>query len=64
MTYDEWLKILGSDENIDDYFNSDCKHEWKEYIGFTDKYWYCDNCDKKSLEKPKNVYDFDDFGRW
>lgn len=24
-----------------------CKHEWVEYIGFTDRYNYCTKCDLK-----------------
>lgn len=24
-----------------------CYHEWKEYIGFTDKYYYCTKCNEK-----------------
>jgi hypothetical protein len=64
MTYEEWLKILGSDEDVDEFFNSACSHEWKEYIGFTDKYWFCALCDKKSKEKPKYVYNLDEFNHW
>lgn len=25
-----------------------CNHEWKEYIGFTDKFSYCVKCDERS----------------
>lgn len=64
MTYEEWLKILGSDDEVDEFFNSSCSHEWKEYIGFTDKYWFCTKCDKKSKEKPRYVYNFDEFNHW
>lgn len=24
-----------------------CTHEWKEYIGFTERYKYCTKCDSK-----------------
>jgi hypothetical protein len=29
-----------------------CFHDWKEYVGFTEKYWYCEKCDAKSEENP------------
>lgn len=29
-----------------------CWHDWKEYVGFTEKYWYCEKCDNKSEEDP------------
>ncbi len=28
------------------------KHDWKQYQGFTEAYWYCTVCDEKSEEKP------------
>lgn len=38
------LKMCGGVFEID---NLDCHHEWKEYIGFTQRYNYCVKCDKK-----------------
>lgn len=32
--------------------DKNCWHDWKEYIGFTEKYWYCEKCDVKSKENP------------
>jgi hypothetical protein len=33
-----------------------CWHEWKEYIGFTERYWYCEKCDNKSQENPNKCF--------
>jgi hypothetical protein len=33
-----------------------CWHEWKEYIGFTERYWYCEKCDNKSWENPNKCF--------
>ena len=33
-----------------------CWHEWKEYIGFTERYWYCEKCDNKSKENPNKCF--------
>lgn len=30
-----------------DYQKSDHVHEWKEYVGFTERYKYCTKCDSK-----------------
>lgn len=32
--------------------NKNCWHDWKEYVGFTERYWYCEKCDVKSKEDP------------
>ena len=33
-----------------------CWHEWKEYVGFTERYWYCEKCDNKSQENPNKCF--------
>jgi hypothetical protein len=33
-----------------------CWHEWKEYTGFTEHYWYCEKCDAKSEENPNKCF--------
>jgi len=35
---------------------NECLHLWKEYLGFTDHYFFCTKCDKKEKEEPKDVY--------
>lgn len=35
-----------------------CVHSWKKYVGFTDVYYYCENCDEKSNN------DFDSSKKW
>lgn len=46
--FDEILKELGNKKQ--------CKHEWKEYKGLTEQYYFCIICDKKEKEKPKDVH--------
>ncbi len=29
--------------------NKACSHDWKEYVGFTQKYDYCTKCDEKRV---------------
>lgn len=36
--------------------DKNCWHEWKEYTGFTEKYWYCEKCDFKSKEDPNKCF--------
>jgi hypothetical protein len=33
-----------------------CWHQWKEYVGFTERYWYCEKCDSKSQENPNKCF--------
>jgi hypothetical protein len=33
-----------------------CWHDWKEYLGFTERYWYCEKCDEKSKENPNKCF--------
>jgi hypothetical protein len=33
-----------------------CWHQWKEYVGFTERYWYCEKCDNKSQENPDKCF--------
>lgn len=54
---DSFWWINGGSEDLDD--NKICSHRWLEYFGFTDHYWFCEKCDKKSNEDPKNDDDFD-----
>jgi hypothetical protein len=43
---DDWESVLLWDSEGNT--NKHCFHEWKEYVGFTDKYDYCLKCDAKS----------------
>jgi hypothetical protein len=27
-----------------------CFHNWKKYVGFTESYFYCENCDEKTYD--------------
>jgi len=47
----DWADGLYQDDDMD---TPHCNHTWKEYLGFTDHYWFCIKCDKKVMEKPKN----------
>jgi hypothetical protein len=31
-----------------------CLHDWKQYTGFTESYWFCSRCDLKREDDPKN----------
>lgn len=47
------------DENVNkdaEVAKKNCWHDWKEYIGFTEKYWYCEKCDAKSEENPNKCF--------
>lgn len=35
---------------------NECYHLWKEYLGFTERYFYCIKCDKKEKEEPQDVH--------
>lgn len=41
----EWYSFFGYDPVPD---APRCIHQWKEYIGFTDRYYYCTLCDEKN----------------
>lgn len=49
---DEWFNVNIIPSSTDDKKNKLCLHDWKEYIGFTERYWYCEKCDAKSEEDP------------
>lgn len=51
--WDEWIRQTSYNPMVEDPpKKKDCYHNWKEYIGFTEKYWYCETCDAKSKEDP------------
>jgi hypothetical protein len=49
---DEFWWVNAQAEDLDD--NKVCSHQWVEYLGFTEHYWFCKKCDKKSREKPED----------
>lgn len=50
-----WLEDDYDDsEIITHILNDECKHNWKEYTGFTEHYWFCLRCDTKIEENPNN----------
>ena len=49
MSEDEYNKACGKTK-------PQCRHEWKEYRGFTEQYFYCTKCDRKEKEKPEDVH--------
>ena len=54
---EDFLNISEKEYNeIMDVIKLDCKHEWKEYKGFTEQYFFCSKCDKKQKENPSDVH--------
>lgn len=59
-----WISNFWWEVNPEENVNKDaeptktknCWHDWKEYIGFTEKYWYCEKCDAKSEENPSKCF--------
>jgi hypothetical protein len=57
--WDEWMRQSGYNPIPDETQQTkSCFHDWKEYCGFTDKYWYCEKCDVKSKEDPNLIIKF------
>lgn len=58
--YDEWNEwFINSqlpNKKEEDKSIKSCFHEWIEYTGFTDHYWYCEKCDAKSEENPNKCF--------
>ena len=56
--YDDWNEWVtnGIVPTNKEEKNKSCYHDWKEYIGFTEKYWYCEKCDAKSEENPNKCF--------
>lgn len=55
--WNEWINFPETPANKDaEPTNKVCLHDWKEYTGFTDKYWYCEKCDAKSEENPNKCF--------
>lgn len=50
----DWLDMFGDYDSKK--IVTECNHLWKEYLGFTEKYFYCTKCDKKESEKPQDVH--------
>lgn len=59
-----WISNFWWETQEDDSANKDadppkpkhCWHDWKEYLGFTERYWYCEKCDEKSKENPNKCF--------
>ena len=56
--WNDWINIIDIPANKDAEPTKDrpCLHEWKEYTGFTEQYWYCEKCDAKSEENPNKCF--------
>lgn len=57
--YDEWNEWFHNGtpiNNKEEKKSSHCWHDWKEYTGFTEHYWYCEKCDEKSKENPNKCF--------
>lgn len=58
--YDEWNDWFHNGtlptEKEEEKKAKHCWHDWKEYNGFTEHYWYCEKCDAKSEENPNKCF--------
>ena len=56
--WNEWINFpdMPANKDAETLKNKVCLHDWKEYTGFTDKYWYCEKCDAKSEENPNRCF--------
>jgi hypothetical protein len=55
--WDEWIRQSSYNPTPDESTQTkSCFHEWKEYVGFIEHYWYCEKCDAKSEENPNKCF--------
>jgi hypothetical protein len=47
---EQWTKNLEEMRSNTPALSDKCDHEFKEYIGFTERYFYCKYCDAKSRD--------------
>lgn len=54
VIFDETLNKnfeIGSKKESDTTKTKICIHSWKKYVGFTESYFYCENCDEKTFDE-------------
>ena len=52
MNLDEYIQAMKRYKNNKYKKQEDvgCDHKWKQYVGFTETYWYCETCQFKTNE--------------